>query len=100
MYMSGRIKDNPMYLKEFKAAEEPIRMLGYVPVSPTCLPQVGFTWEQYLHIDIAILGQCDAICLLDGWDLSEGARKEYSAALEWGKEVYTLSQVRDAVKGL
>ena len=43
--------------------------------------------DVYLEGDLEILSRCDAICLLKGWENSQGARQEYDLARELGLEI-------------
>ena len=38
------------------------------------------TWEYYMRIALRKLLLCDSICLLKGWEYSEGARMEFALA--------------------
>lgn len=42
----------------------------------------------FLSGDLEILRRCDAICMLPGWERSEGARGEFAEAKERGLIVY------------
>ena len=42
----------------------------------------------WLEGDLEILKRCDAIYMLDGWEDSEGARKELGLAIKLGKKSY------------
>jgi hypothetical protein len=41
-----------------------------------CGPHEGHSWECWLRTDLAVLLQCDAICMLPFWAWSRGARLE------------------------
>lgn len=43
------------------------------------------TW---LDGDLVILERCDAICMMDGWENSQGAQVEHSRAVELGMPIY------------
>ena len=42
--------------------------------------------DVWLTGDLELLKRCDAICMVDGWEKSEGSRVENQKAIEWGKE--------------
>lgn len=47
----------------------------------------AFSYEDWLHIDFAMLDACDAVCLLPNWKDSMGAKREIAYAYKHGKEV-------------
>lgn len=49
--------------------------------------EVTDEYDKWLRIDFAWLDKCDAIFLLDGWEDSHGARREWKYAQEHGKQV-------------
>ena len=48
----------------------------------------AFSYEDWLHIDFAMLDACDAVALLPNWKDSMGAKREIAYAYKHGKEVY------------
>jgi len=46
------------------------------------------TWEDYLKMDLVILGRCDALLLLDNWTESKGAKTERGFALKHNIPVF------------
>jgi hypothetical protein len=65
--------------------------MGYRAVNPHDLSPArihGETdadyYDRCLVIDLRELGSCDAIFLLPGWEQSNGARREFSRAMELG----------------
>lgn len=47
----------------------------------------AFSYEDWMHIDFAMLDACDAIALLPNWKDSMGAKREIAYAYKHGKEV-------------
>ena len=47
----------------------------------------AFSYEDWLHIDFAMIDACDAIVLLPNWEDSIGAKREITYAYKHGKEV-------------
>jgi hypothetical protein len=47
----------------------------------------AFSYEDWLHIDFAMLDACDAVALLPNWKDSMGAKREIAYAYKHGKEV-------------
>lgn len=75
VYISGPITNNPNYKEQFSDAEQKLKRAGLEPVNP--ITDVFKTWAEYMKDDIKLLCDCDAICLLDGWEKSEGAKLEF-----------------------
>jgi hypothetical protein len=87
IYISGKIGNLPdRNIPKFEEAERLIRALGYEPVNPHKLDHSGHgkTWEEYMHVDLAALKECDAIYVLDDWKDSPGAKVEVRMALQDG----------------
>lgn len=81
VYISGRIKDYPEYLRHFERAEEWIFGIGFTPVNPCTLQhKEGATYEDYMRGDLAALLDCGGIYMLKGWEKSAGARCEHLVA--------------------
>ena len=58
-----------------------IQAKGHTPVSPLDVsPDPAATYAQHMGNDIAALLECDAVVLLDGWQLSNGCQLELVAA--------------------
>ena len=47
----------------------------------------AFSYEDWLHIDFAMLDACDAVALLPNWKDSMGAKREIAYAYKHGKHV-------------
>ncbi|EIU1806335.1 DUF4406 domain-containing protein [Salmonella enterica] len=56
---------------------------NYVVLNPAVLPD-GLEHEQYLTITRGMIRVSDVICLLQGWESSEGARREVVYAMKRG----------------
>lgn len=54
-----------------------------VYLNPAILPD-GLRHDQYLQITLAMLAQADAVFLLNGWENSVGATREFDRADELG----------------
>lgn len=70
-------------------AAERLRQLGHEPVNP--MEKNGLDgdgkehpWAEYMRRDIPHLLECEAICLLVGWNTSRGAKLEAHIAKELG----------------
>ena len=48
----------------------------------------AFSYEDWLHVDFAMLDACDGVVLLPNWKDSMGAKREIAYAYKHGKEVF------------
>lgn len=82
LYLSGPMTGHAeLNFPAFHAAAARLRALGYVVVNPAELnpnPKVG--WHACMRADLKALLECDAICLLQGWEQSSGAHLEMHVA--------------------
>lgn len=81
IYISGRISNINLNLarSRFIEAEQMLLSVGFDEVfNPMSVQGKFSTWEQYMKHDIIELMKCDCIYMLDGWELSRGARIEHS----------------------
>lgn len=69
--------------KAFFKAARTIKSMEAIPVHTAGLPD-GLTYEEYLEKSLDLLEECDAICLLEGWEESKGALMEYGYAKSRG----------------
>lgn len=81
-YVSGRISgiNQNLARSRFDEAEQLLSSVGFDDVFNPMKHQDCETWQQYMRRDIAELMKCDVIFMLDGWELSKGARIEHSIA--------------------
>ncbi len=49
---------------------------------------LGMPSSTWLNGDLEIVGRCDAIMMLKGWESSEGAKRELEVAIEKGLDVF------------
>ncbi|WP_257311180.1 DUF4406 domain-containing protein [Geothrix fuzhouensis] len=64
--------------------------LGYAPICPhTNIQDIGrLGYEDIMAVDFMLLGRCDGIFMMPGWEKSPGAVRERTFALGWGIRVY------------
>ena len=83
IYIAGKITDNPDYKTHFARAEKRLTE-NHTVMNPAVLP-LGFDYEDYMKICFAMIDVCDAVYMLDNWQDSPGAIREYEYAK--GKEI-------------
>lgn len=83
IYISGPITGHTNYLDRFIAAEEMLKACGYEVLNPadelSFLPQ-GTSHEVYMEKSLEMLGTCEGIYMLEGWEKSAGATLEFDFA--------------------
>jgi len=100
IYVSGRISGlNQNFCRSvFDEAEQFLLSIGFDAVFNPMSTQGQFgTWEQYMRNDLKELMTCDAIFMLDGWELSKGARLEHHNAQQLGMIILYESERRNAL---
>lgn len=88
IYLAGPVRGHEDYQEKFHEAEMALIGKGWVVLNPARLPR-GMDEKKYMPICMAMLGQADAIFLLDGWETSQGANVELRFAECQGMYVYT-----------
>lgn len=86
LYVAGPMTGYPEYnFPAFYAAEERLVGLGFDVHNPAWKGVLdGWTWADYMRVDIRELTHCHGIYLLDHWWKSPGARFEHSVASQLG----------------
>jgi len=99
VYISGPITGVPDHAEKFKAAFVALVKQGHIPVNPATLGEAlkyklgrEPTWTECMREDIKAMMDCDAICMLDGWNRSKGARVEKELAEELEIKQITLER--------
>lgn len=89
IYIAGPMRGYEDYnSKAFNEKEAVLRELGYLVINPAILPK-DLPQENYMPICLAMLRECDAVLMLNGYLNSSGAMVEYSYAVQCGIPVAT-----------
>ena len=87
IYISGPITGIDDWKERFKAAEDDLKAQGHQVLTPRAI-DADLDYEDYMRIDFAMVEVSDAIYLLDGWQNSNGAKRELAHAIELNLNVY------------
>ena len=84
IYISGAITGTDDYMELFAKAEKELTEQGYSVVNPAKvnaqLPE-DTSYEEYMKMCFCMLDICEAIFMIQGWDKSCGANREYGYAM-------------------
>ena len=90
IYISGPITNVLDYKEKFARAEQNLK--AKYPdaeiINPTVLDKFPLTYDEYMELDLRLLGMCEGIYMMEGWEDSKGANREYGYALAKGKAIY------------
>lgn len=96
IYISGAITGTDDYMERFAKAEKELTVKGCSVINPAKvnaqLPE-DTSYDDYMKMSFCMLDMCDAIYMLDGWEESRGANREYGYAIAKGKKVIFESEV-------
>ena len=92
VYLAGKITGDKKYKQKFKEAARALERAGFVVINPAMLPSVGFEYEAYIRMSVAMLLECEAVCFLSCWYYSPGARSEWGIAEAHGKEIFYFDE--------
>lgn len=89
IYIAGPMRGYEDYnSKAFNDKEKVLRELGYLVINPSVLPK-DLPEEHYMPICLAMVRECDAVIMLDGYQNSSGSMVEYSFAIQCHIPVFT-----------
>lgn len=90
VYISGAIAHYDMNERKeaFTNAEMRLQSMGFNPINPfkNGLPDDAH-WREHMRADIRLLLDCEFIYMLQGWELSKGAKLELDVASSCGIKV-------------
>ena len=98
VYIAGKVTGLPMgdVFTKFGRAEFWLKEKGHEVVNPLKLCSSAWSWKRCMRVCLAELVKCDAICMLEDWGDSAGAKVEYYVAASLGLTVMAYK----ASKGL
>ena len=83
VYLSGAITGTDDYMERFAKAQMLLQNEGYSVINPALVNSnmpSDTTYEEYMKMSFTMLSMCDAIYMLEGWQKSCGANREYGYA--------------------
>ena len=90
VYIAGPMSGLPDFNRPaFRAVAEFERRAGKVALNPAILPD-GLSQPEYMAICLPMVMMADEVLLLDGWELSAGARAEKALAEKCGIPTVTV----------
>ena len=90
IYISGPITNVLDYKEKFARAEQNLKTKypDAEIINPTVLDKLPLTYDEYMELDLRLLGMCEGIYMMEGWEDSKGANREYGYALAKGNTFY------------
>lgn len=97
VYISGPINGVKKYWEPFEKAEDAIQAAGFIPLTPTRLPE-GMSRERYMRICFAMIDSADAVLFLPRFYKSPGAMLEYNYCEDIGKFcVHSIKELKEVL---
>jgi hypothetical protein len=79
---------------EFNRVARALRERGYSVINPAEInTDTTKSWHECIRADLKALCDCDAICLIDGWENSQGAHLELHMAHRIGLRVVLVGSL-------
>lgn len=95
IYIAGPISGTTDYNERFSDAKKEISRKGHQAVNPLDIRILietegpkAISYGQTMTICKALVGACDAIYMMPGWQKSNGARQEHDEAVDKGLKFY------------
>ena len=85
IYIAGAISNNPNYKLQFAEAERELTAAGFAVLNP--VKNLGFSYRDYINMGLCELMHCDAIYMLNGYEISPGAMLELHYAQTVGLKI-------------
>lgn len=91
VYISGPITGHADYMERFMRCEGILSDLGYEVINPAKVGKMlpgSFEHEEYMAVDLAMLGLCEIIFMMKGYEKSKGAKIELEYAINHHKTIF------------
>ena len=90
IYISGAVTNTTDYAERFDRAEKELIEKGFTVINPVKvnaeLPD-DIEYEDYMRMCYCMLDMCDCIYMLDGWEKSNGAVREFTKSWDDNRPV-------------
>ena len=101
VYLSGKMTglDKSEYEKNFNRAEDFYTSCGFLVINPCDIAKEvekenpKASYEDYMKADLKALSGCTHIAMLDGWENSNGAKREKAEAERLGIEIMFFREI-------
>lgn len=90
IYLAGPISNDPDYKEKFAREEAELTARGLIVINPAHLPQGLGDCTQYMSLCFPMIDICDAVVMLDGWEESFGACREWGYAKAMNKTIVPI----------
>ena len=100
IYLSGPITGTDDYLERFEAVENRLKEQGFSVINParvTAALPPDLDYEEYMELDFRLLDLCNMVYMLNGWEKSCGANREYGYAMAAGKMIFSRRKEQRAL---
>lgn len=116
IYLSGPMTGEGSYQRKFVEAADQLLEIDedLIIINPATMTQTGigkdiekggYEYQRLLDMDIQLIADSDAICLLPGWENSHGCRDEVQKAIDESLDIFVYNdpdlynKLRAAVEG-
>ena len=95
IYLAGPITGVSDYEDRFTDAERRMKEQGHIVLNPAKLPQGLGDCGAYMGICFPMIDRADAVLMLEGWEDSRGACREWGYAMALDKLIVNDSEGND-----